>query len=509
MDDFVRDCWLYLRKSNGKAGIERQRRDSRAHADRLRWRILGEFIDEDSTAYAPPGAPPPVRDDYSRMLARLQADTPPVPVGVLAWHIDRLLRNTFDVEEFIVVGINGRHPIETVRSGSYEVWTPKGRQRIRHDVADATYEVDHLIDRGASERGDRARFGKWSGGPVPMGWRRIRLEDDTPILVVHPEEQAAIEWAYLQILANGETTLPFIIREWIRRGLKPARADEWTANTVKQILLRPRNAGFAVLNRQVVETDREDGKAEWEPLIDEATYLAVAHILTDPERKPGDGPPNRWFGSRLYVCGGFPAGRNNRCLSTMKIGYRGNSGPGYRCKVSGPGHVTRGAYLLDAFVQEVLVNRLSRPDVRRWLGKVEAPDVRPIRAKIAAKQAELREWRAQLDDPDAEMDPISYGRREKTLVKAIQELRVELSVVAAANSPLIPEILDVADFAAYWQLKEGDLDWQRACLDLFATVTILPVTPGRVRGEPVSARIFKPEGVRFEWKPLMGRAAPA
>jgi hypothetical protein len=72
---WVRDCVLYLRKSKGKAGIARQRKEGHAYADRLRWRIVAEFVEPDTTAFARIGEDDAPRPEYEAMIEYLQRDT--------------------------------------------------------------------------------------------------------------------------------------------------------------------------------------------------------------------------------------------------------------------------------------------------------------------------------------------------------------------------------------------------------------------------------------------------
>ena len=77
-----REGLLYLRKSNGRAGISRQRTLTTGHITRLGWTVAGEFTDAGTTAYRQVGGAEPIRDGFDALLAALAADTGPVPVGV-------------------------------------------------------------------------------------------------------------------------------------------------------------------------------------------------------------------------------------------------------------------------------------------------------------------------------------------------------------------------------------------------------------------------------------------
>src|ERR1039457_6771463 len=131
---------LYLRKSNGRAGISRQRTVTAGHIARLGGTITGEYPDTDRTAFQRTGGKRPEREQFDAMLAALRA----LPgLGVAAWHADRLLRNSGDTETLIEVCSAGGHPVETPGGGSYDLGTAVGRKRMRDDATAASYEVDH------------------------------------------------------------------------------------------------------------------------------------------------------------------------------------------------------------------------------------------------------------------------------------------------------------------------------------------------------------------------------
>ena len=63
--------------------------------------------------------------------------------------------------------------------------------------------------------------------------------------------------------------------------------DGWTHNSVRKILLNPRNAGIATYNGEVV------GKGKWEPIISEETHALLVAKLTNPARLTRTKAPSR------------------------------------------------------------------------------------------------------------------------------------------------------------------------------------------------------------------------
>ena len=158
---------LYLRKSNGRKAVPRQRAITTAYIMKLGGRIIAEFTDADRTAFRKIDGEQPERDGFASMLAVLRSRP---GLKVAAWHADRLTRNPEDTGELIRVCAAGGHLVETPVGGSYDLSTANGRKRFRDDANDAAYEVDHGRERVLAARAEVAADGRWLGGKRPFGW---------------------------------------------------------------------------------------------------------------------------------------------------------------------------------------------------------------------------------------------------------------------------------------------------------------------------------------------------
>lgn len=507
---YVRDCVVYLRKSKGRTGIPRQRTAAEVMAKRLNWRIVAEFEDVDTTAFTRVGDTPTRRDDYEAMIITLRQDQREVPLGVLALHADRLHREVTEGKAFIEVCAAGKHPVETARSGSYDLNTSTGCKRFIADVNDAEFEVAHMSERHREAKDEAAREGRWLGGPAPFGWRAVRLEEDgRKILVIDPEQAAAIAWGSEALLLGK--TLGFISREWRRRGLKQTRGgDAWEVPVVHHILRRPRNAGLMVHRGKVIETVLPGGKAEWEPIVSEEVWRAVAQILKDPERRTSPAPGRRWLGSGLYVCGALD-GNGVECGHAMRMGTTPTAGKredgrkkhlsAYRCKMDGPGHARRHASTLDAFVEATIIARLSKPDVKAVLLSQGSPGDEALRVELAIEELNLADWRQQALEPDA--SPILIANGERATRGRIAEIKKKIDQMTV--SPMLRELAEAENIKQLWDSK--DLIWKRAVLDKFVRVVILKAPRGRPAGWVPGQPYFDPTAIFFDWKPL-GATAP-
>src|SRR3954454_10277896 len=100
-------------------GVERQREDCHALAERHGWRIAGTFIDNDVSAYS--GKP---RPQYAALMEAVQAGEVDV---VVAWDPDRLHRSPAELEAFIVAVERAGVDVVTVQAGQWDLSTASGK----------------------------------------------------------------------------------------------------------------------------------------------------------------------------------------------------------------------------------------------------------------------------------------------------------------------------------------------------------------------------------------------
>ncbi|KAB2384716.1 recombinase family protein [Actinomadura montaniterrae] len=497
-----REYVLYLRKSKGRAGIARQRRETTKHIEDIGGRIVTEFIDEDTTAYAKPGQHAQ-RDDYARMLAFLRADQRRAPLGVAAWHTDRLNRSTADADELIALAAAGGHIVETKGAGTYDLSTATGRKRFRQDAVDAAYEVDHMTERIESAKLEAVAEGAWLGGRRPFGFKKDGERHKRT-------EAAAVDAGTNAVLAG--VSVNQVAREWRAAGLTGTSGGELSEVVVRRILLRPRNAGLMVHRGKVV------GRARWLPVLCAAEYRppkgtpldaeteeawrtaaeekhrALVALLTDPARTTTPGPERRWFGSGQYRCG-YPLD-GGECQRPVRIGTGSGATTGtrpvYRCSGEDR-HVVRDAVLLDAHVQERIVARLQRPDAADLLHGDRSDEAPKLRIELAALNGRLNELEEAFTDGDLSREALKRGKEKlRTQVEELEE-RLAACVSVSALEGLAGE----PDAAGRWE--ELDLHRQRAVLAALLKVTILPAPKGRPKGHRPGGRYFHPEAVRLEW----------
>lgn len=461
----VKRAVIYVRISRDKRrgsldeglGVREQEQQCRELALRLGYLVIKVFCDNDVSAYS--GKP---RPEYLKMLEVLRSGGADV---VLVWHTDRLHRSNAELEDYINVVEPREITTETVTAGMIDLNTPIGRMVARQLCTIARYESEHRAERVHMARERQARQGKFGGGRRPYGF------EADGITVITNEAIVIIRMADA-VMAG--VPLRSIARDLRKLEIPTATGTQWTPEGVRDVLLRPRNAGFMVhretTRKRKVYTDADIvGKAPWAPILDEEVWRSVVARLTDPDRRTNfaPGPAPRWLGSGIYRC---------TCGAVMRANKSGihASRPIYRCQQTGTGHVSVPVAAMDDLVRRVVIEKLSRPDA---VDLVAAPakghDVPALRAELATCRARLEEIAADYEDDKITRSQF-LTRTDKRRAK-MAEIESQLAD-ATEVSPLAP-LIGAGDVAAAWDaLTMGQ---QRAVIQALVTITVQPAGRGR------------------------------
>lgn len=256
-------CRISQDREGSGLGVQRQEEDCRKLAADKGLDVVEVYIDNDVSAYS--GKP---RPQYLAMLKALGAGGASV---VLCWHTDRLHRSPTELEEYIKVSEAAGVYTHTVKAGQLDLATDSGRMVARMLGAAARYESDVKSTRAKRKMEELARKGQFTGGYRPFGWHIV---NGSPQL--NPEEAAAVEQLNHDVL-NGRS-LGSMARSLNEQGFLSTLGNEFGAVTVRQILLRARNAGLAEYKGEIV------GPSEFPAIVSEDVYRAVVSLVTDPKR---------------------------------------------------------------------------------------------------------------------------------------------------------------------------------------------------------------------------------
>jgi site-specific DNA recombinase len=208
------------------------------------------------------------RPAYTEMLAALGRGEASV---VLCWHTDRLHRSPKELEAYI--DICEAHGVKTlaVRSGELDLATESGRMIARTLGTMARYESEMKSTRVRRAMEQKAMKGEWLGGPRPFGWQFV---DGVP--EPHPVEAAVVADVCKAVL-QGQS-LGSIVAGLNASGITTSVGKPWGYAQLRQMLVRPRNAGLADWKGEIV------GTSIFPALVSEDVWRAVVSILSDPRR---------------------------------------------------------------------------------------------------------------------------------------------------------------------------------------------------------------------------------
>ncbi|WP_416983502.1 recombinase family protein [Streptomyces sp. T028] len=476
-------CRISQDRTGAGLGVDRQREDCEALATRNGWEVLETYVDNDISAFSGKKRPA-----YRRMLADLDAGKATV---VIVWHTDRLTRSIVELEEYIDLSDRRGISTHTVQAGTVDLATPSGRMTARILGAVARQESEHKGERVARARRQKALNGDWMGGIRPFGWglptgemrtkvdRKTGEEVEEPeldMLKAVPEEAEALRYWTDQMLSGG--SIRSLVQWCADKGVTTTRGNPVTHTDMRDMLMRPRNAGIAVYRGEEV------GRGKWDPIVDETKYRAVVAILKDPSRRTVRGNQPKWLGSLLYRCG------RGDCPHFVYVTQSGGRQfPSYRCQSAHGGG--RRAEVVDQYVEDTIVERLSRDDAHELL--LPAPDD----VDVAALQAEAEEIRGRMRNlagmyGGGQIDEVQFTEGTDTARGQLEGITQQLARAAEVD-PLV-ELVGAKDPRKAWRAMP--LDRQRTVLRSLVEVTLKTPRPGRMP----DGGYFDYEAVVFSWK---------
>lgn len=455
-------CVIYTRVSLDRTGealaVTRQEQECRELATRLGFDVTAVYSDNDISATTGK-----VRPSFETMLDAQ-------PEAIIAWHQDRLLRLTRDLERVIELNV----PVYTVTAGTLDLATPAGRAVARTVAAWSQYEGEQKATRQVAANVQRAVNGVHQGR-VGYGYRRVGTT-----LSLEPSESATIRTAIRRVL-DGES-LRAICKDFDAQQVPtPGRGARWNSTTLKQLLLRPSLAGLTVHRGQVVGRSPADSPR----VIDEDAHERIKAVLTDPSRRtgtPGRAPKYLLGGiARCGRCGGTMAravGRNQRQAN----GNVKRQPPSYVC--SECHRVRRKQSDVDALVEGIVVGRLQMPDAAQLFARGDPAALQQARDTIEAVDARLVNAADMFATGDIDA---------AQLTRITERLRADRVQAAAAVEAALPAAVpaELVSGAAADAWAALSMDSKRAVLSSLVTITILPSGSGKA---------FDPDTVRVDWK---------
>lgn len=259
---------LYARISDDTegtaAGVERQVEDGEKIASVRRWKIAERYIDNDKSAYQRRVK----RPRFEQMLVDLRTGKID---GIVAWDLDRFVRQPRDLERAIDIYEERKGLVFATAQGDVNLQTSDGRTMARVMVAFANKSSADTGRRTARKHLELARAGKPVGGRRPFGWQGDKA-------TLNAREAAIVRRAVDEVLAGK--TLTGLAREWNSAGIVTTSGGPWSTQALRNYLRNPRLVGLRTYQRRVLLDDEGlPVKGLWEPMLDQTTYDKLQLIV--------------------------------------------------------------------------------------------------------------------------------------------------------------------------------------------------------------------------------------
>lgn len=460
-----------ISKDDGSAlGVARQIEDCTREAERRGWQVTHVYTDNDVSA-----SDGKARPEFQRMMREVDAGR---LKAIVVWDADRLSRDPRENEDLIDRA--EKHGLRLANvGGEMDLSTVDGRQVFRIKGAISKGEVERASRRIRRKFDERAAHGL-PHGKAAFGYRRVVDVDGNGHRmgsrdVLEPTEADVVRETARRLLA-GES-LRSIVKSLNDQATASPGGKPWSSTTLRQVMLRDRNAGLRRHRGVVV------GAGAWEAIYDEGTHNRVLALLTDPNRRTSRGAPRRHLLTGLARCG--------RCDGPMRVNpggtHRGKTiQPRYQC--SECLRVVRKQAFVDEYVEMVVLERLRQPEAIRALAAGQPERAEELHKLIADASARLE----LVADGFAEGEFTAEQMRRVTakLAPQIEAWQVELADCAPQEG-----LLDLVGDHAQAKWDAAPLDVRRMVIrTLFARITVQPSGPGRAFHGPTDVLIVPTQG---------------
>ena len=292
MNNQTRKFFIYTRKSTDTEDRQvRSISDQLAELKELAVKEQIEVVDifvEKQTAKAPG------RPVFNEMLLRIEANE---ASGILAWHPDRLARNSVDGGKIIYLLDTGK--IAELKFPTF--WcdtTPQGKFMLSIAFSQSKYYVDNLSENIKRGHRNKVKDGIWPQ-MSPLGYINVKGAGIVPDENIAPLIKKTFE-AY----ATGNFTLRQLHDKFNALGLSRKNGKVLSVSNYQQILRNPIFTGLMRYGGEIYE-----GKHK--PIITKKLFDSVAEVMSRKSKPKGKG-------LKEYLYRGFFRCGECRCFITTE-----------------------------------------------------------------------------------------------------------------------------------------------------------------------------------------------
>lgn len=464
---------IYARRSaaDDRAGksVGEQEALGRADADEQGWLIAAVYVDDGRSASR---FARKIRENWVHVLTDVQAHRYDV---LWLWETDRGSRQLTDWSGLLDSCRKAQVSlyIHTHRR-LYDPSVARDWRSLAEEGVDSAYLSEKISINTRRGMEGSAVAGRPHGN-VPYGYRRFwKINPATGERTFEAEEidpvkGPAVQEAARRVLA-GES-LRAICRDFDARGIPTARGRGWTPNSLRYILLAPRNIGDRIHNGERV------AEGKWPPLLDRGTYDRVKSLLEDPTRRSTSSTAVKHLLSVIANCGSVD--RDGKPCDQIIVAGRYRNSPIYRCRL---GHVVRQRQPVDEFVHGVMHGLLDSPDFAAALSTRDDARAQAARDEAAALRAQLNiatdRWADQQISYEQFMRATARLRPKIASAEAEAERFRDDGLLRSYAGPAGPALWGAAPIAT-----------QRAILAACFDIRLLPTGRGRRVFDPASIEL--------------------
>ncbi len=286
--------FIYARKSTDSE--ERQVLSIEAQLAELKEFAAKEKLEIVASLCEAKTAKEPGRTVFGEMLDRIEKGE---AQGILAWHPDRLARNSIDGGRIIYLLDTGK--LKDLKFPTF--WfdnTPQGKFMLNIAFGQSKYYIDNLSEN--IKRGHRAKLRKgiWPSF-APLGYLN---NHKTKGIDIDPEKASLIRKAF-ELYATGEYTLKAIAKILKDAGLRSYKGKVLSVSCVQRMLKNPFYYGVFKFNGEMYDGSHE-------PIISKKLFDTVQQVMNNRGKKKRKRKHNFAF-SGLMRCG------NCGCMITAEI----------------------------------------------------------------------------------------------------------------------------------------------------------------------------------------------
>ncbi len=507
-------AFLYARvsKDEHKRGksVSQQVADGRRAAEEFEVASLKVYDRDNNKSASVFGKKP--RDDWALLMTDLAAGGADL---VLFWEISRGSRTTGEGLTFVDTCAAKAVLVHIVNDDSTLNPRKAGdRKRLLDMFTAAEHESGLTSERIQRDKAALRGIG-WPDGKIPFGHQRLYDERTRELIRQEPHlvNRDCIREAVKRV-RKGES-LRRIVIDFNKRSKHDKDCPRWVPtvtegvpwrnDSLRRVLMNPSHIGRrADPEWTPASVTDEFISASWAPLFEDPGWItewwAAFRILNDPARTVAKAAQTEHLLSYIMVCdvcarrtatGRPPGGKRNMrysCRDDRRMVPPPEMGPGCTSIV---------AEWADDYVTDLVISRLSQPDVIAAAGDTDDAEAVAARARAASLQAQLDGfWESAMRTDGRGITLAKYEQAAAQIEPQI--LEAKRAAEAAAAPPLLREFLSLTQGAGeevvrrVWK-DELELEARRDIIRLlFEYIRLRRGRPGRGP--------FEPERIAYKWR---------